>query len=202
MISHERFESAMRPHERNAGKTAALRTVSQLTTGEIVIVQDADLEYDPSDMMASFARFSKSRGRSCSVPDFLVRRASARSHFLSLSRPQGFDVSLQCTTTSHDGHRDRGYKAFARDIIRNRSSSRVDLGFEVEVDGKDAKLKVRLRSANQLLRRTYDEGKKVVFMRRPDRPSAGAALQFVFAACAPPSFKCLSCNGSPTGCLR
>ena len=58
-------------HERNKGKTAALRTGFALTTGEVVIVQDADLEYDPPRFMVLFVRSSTAMLTSFSAQGFL-----------------------------------------------------------------------------------------------------------------------------------
>src|SRR5687767_12008307 len=63
-------------HEKNAGKTAALKTGFALTTGQVVIVQDADLEYDPSDIYGVILPILQGHADVVFGSRFLVRRAA------------------------------------------------------------------------------------------------------------------------------
>src|SRR4030095_8435075 len=63
-------------HEHNAGKTAALKTGFALTLGEIVIVQDADLEYDPADIFGLIQPILEGHADVVFGSRFLVRRAA------------------------------------------------------------------------------------------------------------------------------
>ncbi|MDE3149086.1 MAG: glycosyltransferase family 2 protein, partial [Acidobacteriota bacterium] len=63
-------------HERNSGKTAALRTGFAMTRGEIVIVQDADLEYDPAEIADVIDPILNGKADVVYGSRFLVRKAA------------------------------------------------------------------------------------------------------------------------------
>lgn len=152
-------------HERNAGKTAALRTGFALTTGEVVIVQDADLEYDPSEIYGVIRPILDGHADVVFGSRFLVRRAARVLYFYHFLANKFLTFLSNALTNLNMTDIETGYKAFRGDIIRNMVIVSSGFGFEVEVTAKLSKLKVAIYEVPiSYYGRTYDEGKKIVFM--------------------------------------
>jgi glycosyltransferase involved in cell wall biosynthesis len=152
-------------HEKNAGKTAALRTGFALTTGDIVIVQDADLEYDPSDIYGVIRPILEGHADVVFGSRFLVRRAARVLYFYHFLANKFLTFLSNALTNLNMTDIETGYKAFRGDIIRNMVIVSSGFGFEVEVTAKIAKLKMAIYEVPiSYYGRTYDEGKKVVFL--------------------------------------
>jgi glycosyltransferase involved in cell wall biosynthesis len=152
-------------HERNAGKTAALKTGFALTTGEIVIVQDADLEYDPADIYGVIRPILEGHADVVFGSRFLVRRAARVLYFYHYLANKFLTYLSNALTNLNMTDVETGYKAFRGEIIRNLRIVSSGFGFEVEVAAKIAKLNVAIYEVPiSYYGRTYAEGKKIVFM--------------------------------------
>jgi glycosyltransferase involved in cell wall biosynthesis len=152
-------------HECNAGKTAALKTGFALTTGEIVIVQDADLEYDPGDIYGVIRPILDGHADVVFGSRFLVRRAARVLYFYHYLANKFLTYLSNALTNLNMTDVETGYKAFRGEIIRNMRIVSSGFGFEVEVAAKIAKLKVAIYEVPiSYYGRTYAEGKKIVFM--------------------------------------
>lgn len=150
-------------HERNAGKTAALRTGFALTLGEIVIVQDADLEYDPADIFGVIQPILEGHADVVFGSRFLVRRAARVLYFYHFLANKFLTFLSNALTNLNMTDIETGYKAFRGDIIRNMVIVSSGFGFEVEVTAKVAKLNVAIYEVPiSYYGRTYAEGKKVL----------------------------------------
>lgn len=151
-------------HERNAGKTAALRTGFALTTGEIVIVQDADLEYDPEEIYGVIRPILEGHADVVFGSRFLVRRAARVLYFYHYLANKLLTYLSNSLTNLNMTDVETGYKAFRGEIIRNMLIVSSGFGFEVEVAAKVAKLKVAIYEVPiSYYGRTYAEGKKIGF---------------------------------------
>jgi glycosyltransferase involved in cell wall biosynthesis len=151
-------------HERNAGKTAALRNGFALTTGQIVIVQDADLEYDPGDIYGVIRPILEGHADVVFGSRFLVRRAARVLYFYHYIANKLLTYLSNALTNLNMTDVETGYKAFRGEIIRNMVIVSSGFGFEVEVAAKIAKLKVAIYEVPiSYYGRTYEEGKKIVF---------------------------------------
>ena len=149
-------------HARNSGKTAALRTGFALTTGEIVIVQDADLEYDPPDIYGVIRPILEGHAQAVFGSRFLVRRETRVLYFYHYVANKLLTFLSNSLTNLNMTDVETGYKAFRGEIIRNMTIVSSGFGFEVEVVAKIAKLKVPIYEVPiSYYGRTYDEGKKV-----------------------------------------
>jgi glycosyltransferase involved in cell wall biosynthesis len=149
-------------HERNRGKGAALRTGFSAATGDIVLVQDADLEYDPRDYARLLAPILE--GRADVV--FGSRFAGGESHrvlyfwhsvvnrLLTLLSNMLTDLNLTDMEVC--------YKAFRREILQQITLEEDRFGFEPEITAKVAKLRCRIFEVGiSYAGRTYAEGKKI-----------------------------------------
>ncbi|HEX8560803.1 MAG TPA: glycosyltransferase family 2 protein [Pyrinomonadaceae bacterium] len=149
-------------HERNRGKTAALRTGFALTRGEVVIVQDADLEYDPAEIPLVILPILNDRADVVYGSRFLVRRATRVLYFYHYLGNKFLTFLSNVLTNLNMTDIETGYKAFRGEVIRNMRITSSGFGFEVEVTAKVAKLGCAVYEVPiSYYGRTYDEGKKI-----------------------------------------
>lgn len=149
-------------HSRNGGKTAALRTGFALTQGDVVIVQDADLEYDPEEIFGVIRPILEGRADVVFGSRFLVRRAARVLYFYHFLANKFLTFISNALTNLNMTDIETGYKAFRGDIIRNMIIVSRGFGFEVEVTAKVAKLGGAIYEVPiSYYGRTYQEGKKI-----------------------------------------
>lgn len=148
--------------ERNQGKGAALRTGFSQVSGDIVIIQDADLEYNPADYPRLIQPILDGRadvvfGSRFSGGDY--RRVLFFWHmvgnkFLTLLSNMFTNLNLTDMETC--------YKAFTRQVLEQLSVEEERFGFEPEITAKIAKLGVRIYEVGiSYAGRSYREGKKI-----------------------------------------
>ena len=149
-------------HDRNRGKGAALSTGFRAATGEIIIVQDADLEYDPSQYPRLITPIAEGRADVVYGSRFAIgetRRVllfwhSIGNRFLTLLSNMMTDLNLTDMETC--------YKAFRRDVIEDITIEEPRFGVEPELTAKFAKKQLRIYEVGiSYDGRTYDEGKKI-----------------------------------------
>jgi glycosyltransferase involved in cell wall biosynthesis len=149
-------------HDVNQGKGAALRTGFQHATSEFVIVQDADLEYDPSEYPLVLEPLLDDRADVVFGSRFLSGRPhrvlyfwhSLGNKFLTLMSNMFTDLNLTDMETC--------YKCFRREVIQSITIEEDRFGFEPEITAKLAKTRVRIYEVGiSYSGRTYDEGKKI-----------------------------------------
>ncbi len=149
---------------RNMGKTEALKAGIQRSTGEIVIVQDADLEYDPAEINDVVAPIMEGKADVVLGSRFLVRRASRALYFRHFMANKFITFLSNLLTDLNMTDVETCYKAFRGEIIRNMIITSKRFGFEVEVIAKVAKLKCRVYEVPiSYYGRSYEEGKKIGF---------------------------------------
>jgi glycosyltransferase involved in cell wall biosynthesis len=160
---------------RNGGKTEALKAGFALTTGEIVIVQDADLEYDPTEIAGVIAPIIDGQADVVYGSRFMVKKATRVLYFYHYLANKGLTFLSNCLTNLNMTDIETCYKAFRGEIIRNMVITSSGFGFEVEVTAKIAKLRCAIYEVPiSYYGRTYQEGKKIGF-------SDGlAALWYIF----------------------
>ena len=150
-------------HAVNQGKGAALRTGVAAAVGDIVIIQDADLEYDPSEyailiqpILGGLADVVYG-SRFLSGPHcVLFFWHSMGNRFLTLLSNMFTDLNLTDMET--------GYKAFRREIFSKITIEENRFGFEPEITAKIAKLRCKLYEVPiSYFGRDYSEGKKITW---------------------------------------
>ena len=149
-------------HDVNQGKGAALRTGFARSTGEVVVVQDADLEYDPSeygrmlkpiaDGRADVVFGSRFAGGECHRVLYFWH--SVGNRFLTLLSNALTNLNLTDMETC--------YKMFRREVIQAMTIEENRFGFEPEVTAKIAAMRCRVYEVGiSYSGRTYEEGKKI-----------------------------------------
>jgi glycosyltransferase involved in cell wall biosynthesis len=147
---------------KNQGKTEALKTGFQQTTGDIVIVQDADLEYDPSEIPEVIAPILEGQADVVYGSRFLVRKQARVLYFYHYLANRGLTFLSNLFTNINMTDVETGYKAFRGEIIRNMIITSDGFGFEIEVTAKVAKLRCAIYEVPiSYCGRTYEEGKKI-----------------------------------------
>jgi glycosyltransferase involved in cell wall biosynthesis len=149
-------------HSENQGKTTALKTGFQRSTAAIVIVQDADLEYDPEDIPALIQPILDGHADVVYGSRFLIRRAARVLYFYHYLANRALTFLSNLFTNINLTDVETGYKAFRGEIIRQMIINSRGFGFEIEVTAKIAKLKCAIFEAPiSYYGRTYEEGKKI-----------------------------------------
>ncbi|MEE3718202.1 glycosyltransferase family 2 protein [Tumidithrix elongata RA019] len=156
--------SQIRPiyHSKNRGKTAALISGFSATSGDIVIVQDADLEYNPEEISMVIEPILHGEADVVYGSRFLVRKAARVLYFYHFLANKFLTFLSNLLTNVNMTDVETGYKAFKGEIIRNMVITSSGFGFEIEVTAKIAKLNCRIYEVPiSYYGRTYEEGKKI-----------------------------------------
>ena len=150
-------------HERNMGKGAAVRTAVKHVTGDIVIIQDADLEYDPRDYPALIRPIVEDRADVVYGSRFLggPHRVLFFWHYVGNRIITTFSNMLSNLNLTD---METGYKAFRSEVIQSLNLKSNRFGFEPEVTMKLAKAKYRIYEVPiSYWGRDYSEGKKITW---------------------------------------
>jgi glycosyltransferase involved in cell wall biosynthesis len=150
-------------HAQNQGKGAALRTGFHLATAPLVIVQDADLEYDPAEYYRVLAPILAGRADVVFGSRFLGGSQGHRVLYFWHSVGNRFLTTLSNMATNLNlTDMETCYKVFRREIIQQIVVQEDRFGFEPEITAKVARLKARIYEvAISYYGRTYAEGKKI-----------------------------------------
>ena len=149
-------------HEVNQGKGAALRSGIRLATGDIVIIQDADLEYDPSQYPRLVAPIAENRADVVFGSRFMGAEPHRVLYFWHRKGNGLLTLLSNMCTNLNLTDMETCYKVFRREIIQAIPIEENRFGFEPEITAKVARMGCRIYEVGiSYYGRTYAEGKKI-----------------------------------------
>jgi len=149
-------------HERNQGKGAALRTGFARAEGDVVVVQDADLEYDPDEYPKLLRPILDGRADVVLSSRFLTGDEHRVLYFWHSVANRGLTLLSNVFTNLNLTDMESGYKVFTHRVLEQITIEENRFGFEPEIVAKVARLQCRIYEVGiSYAGRTYDEGKKI-----------------------------------------
>ena len=147
---------------KNLGKTAAIARAISESTGDILIVQDADLEYDPNEIPEIISPIIEGVADVVYGSRFMVKRASRVLYYYHYLANKSLTCLSNILTNRNMSDIETCYKAFHRDVIVPLHLRSSGFGMEVEITAMICKTRARTYEVPiSYYGRTYEEGKKI-----------------------------------------
>ena len=151
--------------EKNQGKTAAISKALELATGTILIIQDADLEYDPAEIPDVIEPILLGQADVVYGSRFLVRKAARVLYFYHYLANVGLTFLSNMLTNRNMSDIETCYKAFRAEVIKPLKLTSKGFGMEVEITALVCKTRASTYEVPiSYYGRPYEEGKKIGMM--------------------------------------
>ncbi len=157
---HAQIRVSLQPH--NMGKGAALRRGIAEATGDFVVIQDADLEYDPADLSQLLEPLVCGNADVVYGSRFMGSAPHRVLYFWHSVGNRLLTLVSNCLTNINLTDMETCYKMFRREVIQSIPIEEDRFGFEPEITVKIARRKLRIYEVGiSYWGRTYEEGKKI-----------------------------------------
>ena len=158
-----RVEIRLLRHPRNRGKGGALQTGLAAATGEVVVIQDADLEYDPADWADMYRLIAEERLADVVYGSRFMGRPRRSLRFHHYFANQVISLFFSLVYDQALGDVETCYKMFSREVLRSLRITADDFGFEIQLSAQIVRAR-RWRVYEAPIAyygRTHAEGKKI-----------------------------------------
>lgn len=147
-------------HAENTGKGGALKTGFMAATGDVIIIQDADMEYDPNEYPLVVTPIYEGKAKVVYGSRFLNQKS--KGYFANRIANKGLTFLSNCFTHQKLTDMETCYKAFRRDVIQKIEIEEKRFGFEPEITAKISKMGIKIQEVPiSYYPRSNEEGKKI-----------------------------------------
>ncbi len=163
ILEHPEADIRFFSHQKNEGKGAALHTAIQKATGDWIVIQDADLEYDPNEFNLMLPPLMEGRADVVYGSRFIGGKPHRLLFFWHTIGNKFLTFMSNMFNNMNFSDMETCYKMFRREVLQGLKLSEKRFGFEPEVTAKISRIKnLRIFEVGiSYYGRTYDEGKKI-----------------------------------------
>ena len=147
---------------KNQGKGSAIKLGIEQATGDIILIQDADLEYDPNDYYQLLSPFIDNDADAVYGSRFIDNKKRRVIYFLNTIANKFLTFLTNCFLNLNFTDVETGYKLFKRELVKDINIIEKGFGFEIEITMKLARKNIKFYEVGiSYSGRSYQEGKKI-----------------------------------------